>query len=121
MMNRRGFTLIEMLACLAVLGLVLGIGLYATKDTLSMTVNSLNKVSDNEVFDAAELYVSEVNSNWNIDNQGNEYTCVLIGNLVDFGYFNEEEVEDIINNKVKITRNINNKVVINTNYALDCE
>ncbi len=120
-MNRKGFTLIEMLACLAILGLVLGIGLYATKDTLATTFVDLNKVSDNEIFDTAEVYVQEYPRGWNTDTQGNEYTCLDVKELVDYGYFDETDVGSSFDKIVKIIRNMSTKVVIDRDYNESCE
>ena len=52
-MNRKGFTLIEFLGCMAILGVVLALGLYVTRGTLSTTLSTLTEISENEVYETA--------------------------------------------------------------------
>lgn len=56
-MNKYGFTLVEMLACLELLGIVLCLGLIVNRGTLSTSMTQLEKTSDNEVYDAVRKYV----------------------------------------------------------------
>ena len=58
-MNNKGFTLVELLGCLVLLGFVLGIGLYSARGTLSTTLTTLDQVSENEIYDSAEIYLME--------------------------------------------------------------
>ena len=99
-MNKKGFTLIEMLACLALLGIILTIGILVSKDTLATTMTQLSNVSDSEVYQAVRYYVVEENTNFN--NQG--YTCVTLKDVIDMGYlkgnFDEEfkkKIDEIAN------------------------
>ena len=89
-MNRKGFSLIELMACLALLGIVLCIGLYVTRGTLSTALSTITGVTVNEIYDAAELYVVENSTKW--INDGEEYTCLTVNDLVDSGYFDDEEI-----------------------------
>ena len=43
-MNRKGFTLIEFLGCMALLGVILAIGLYVTRGTLATALSTLTDV-----------------------------------------------------------------------------
>jgi len=115
-MNRKGFSLIELLACMALLGLILSIGLYLSKDTLSMAATSLNGITDNEIFDSAQIYVVEENVLWN-----DGYTCVMVSELVDNGYFDSNEVADINDKVIKLTRNEKTKVITNVYYVDECK
>ena len=61
-MNKKGFTLIEFLICLALLGIVLVIGLCASGGAIRTSLSSLRSVSESEVFKAAKSYSLENNS-----------------------------------------------------------
>ena len=119
-MNRKGFTLIEMLGCLALLGLVLGIGLYVTRDTLSTSLSTLTSVSDNQIKEAATLYVSEIRMTW-INESNEEYTCLTIKELVDAGYFDLEDVMDYKDDYVRISRTPKTKVIEKIQILDECE
>ena len=115
--NNKGFTLVEMLACVGLLGLVLGFSLLVNKGTLSTSMTQIDTISDNEIYDAAELYVIEKNVTW-IDNS---YTCILVRELSDYGYFTEQEVKDIKNKLVKVTRDSKTLVVDKVQFVDICE
>lgn len=116
-MNRNGFTLFEMLCCVALMGFVLSIGLYLSKDTLGATIESLEGYSDNQVFKAANNYIIEKNINFN--DLG--YTCVTVSELIDYGYLKDVNDNDVKNRIVKIVRNNDTKVITNTSYVDKCE
>lgn len=119
-MNKKGFTLIELLMCLVLLGFVLGLGLYVTRDTLSTSLSTLTDVSINQIYDAAELYVTENGVSWiNIDNK--EYTCLSVDNLVDMGYFDYDEVTSYNGNIIKVERLSTSKVVNSVRFVDRCE
>lgn len=117
-MNRKGFTLVELLGSLAILGLILGIGLYSVRGTLSSSLTTLNSVSENELYDTAEIYVMENSISW--INDFEEYTCVTIDELVDKGYFEQDEIEDYKDKLIKIVRDSNTKVVNNRKLVDYC-
>lgn len=119
-MNRKGFTLIEMLGCLLLMAVVLGIGLYTTRGTLATSLSTLNNVSENEIFNASRMYVLENGVNWiNIDNE--EYTCLTVDGLVDKGYFKYSEVSSYNDDYIKIDRNPDTKVIEKVVFVDICE
>ena len=118
-MNNKGFTLVELLACLALLGIVLGIGLFVTKDTLSTTLTTLTDVSEKEIYDTAEIYVLENNVQWKIAD--NEYTCITVNNLVEKGYFENDEVVSYKEKLVKLERDVQSKVIDSVRFVDECE
>ena len=116
-MNKRGFTLIEMLGCIALLGIVLCLGLYVSKENLSTSLLRLRKVSDNEVYESARNYVVEKNVSFNESG----YACVKVSELVEYGYLaqmNDKKTEGKI---VKVIRDNHTKVITNVNYVDLCE
>lgn len=118
-MNNKGFSLIELLGSLIILGVILGIGLYTARGTLATTVSILNNVSENEIYDASKLYVVENSVEW-IDNV-EEYACLTVLELVDAGYFDNNEVDFYKNNKIKLIRDKNTKVINDIKLVDICE
>lgn len=118
-MNRKGFSLIELLGCLLLLGIILCIGLYSTRGTLATALSTLTDVSKNEIYDAAKMYVLEYDANW-IDD-GEEYTCLTVKQLVDSGYFDDDEVTIYKDSKIKIVRDTKNKVISSVKMVDVCE
>lgn len=117
-MNNKGFSLVELLGCLALLAIIFCIGLYSAKGTLSTTLTTVSNVSENEIYDAVEAYILENKITW--INTSEEYTCVTINDLVDLGYFDSEEVEEYKDKKIKVVRNSNTKVISNINLVDVC-
>ena len=72
-LNNKGFTLFELLISLLLLGVILGVGLYHSRGTLGTSIDTINSVSEKEIYDTAEVYVLENNVSWN-DN-GDDYIC----------------------------------------------
>lgn len=118
-MNNKGFSLVELLGSLIILGLILGIGLFSARGTLGLVDDKMNLVSENEIFDEASLYVIENPRKW--INDGEEYTCFNIIELVDYGYFDEGEIAKYRDNSIRIVRNSNTKVVENVIFVDSCE
>ena len=118
-MNNKGFSLIELLGCLMILGIILGIGLYSARGTLGMMNDSMKQVSVNEIYDASSLYVIENSTKW--INDGEEYACFNVLEHVDYGYFDYEEVERYKDKLIKIIRDSNTKVIDNISLVDGCE
>ena len=118
-MNSRGFTLIELLACLALLGVILGIGLFVTRDTLSTSLTSLTDVSERELYDTAEIYVLENNVSW--ISSTSEYACVTVNNLVEKGYFKDNEVSSYKGKTIKVIREETTKTISDVRFVEVCE
>ena len=118
-MNNKGFTLVELLGSLVMLGLILGIGLYSARGTLSTTMTTLNNVSMNELYDTAEIYVIENNNTW--FNNLEEYTCVMVDELVDKGYFDEDDVSSYKGKFIRIVRDNVTKTISSRKLVDVCE
>ena len=118
-MNRKGFTLVELLGSLVLLGVVLCIGLYSIRGTLATSLSSLTEVSKSEIYDAARTYVMENGVTWINDSE--EYTCLEVVTLVDYGYFSWNEVKFYEGSKIKLVRDPISKVITNTSMVDKCE
>lgn len=118
-MNRKGFSLIELMACLALLGIVLCIGLYVTRGTLSTALSTITGVTVNEIYDAAELYVVENSTKW--INDGEEYTCLTVSDLVDYGYFDDDEINTYKDSMIRVVRDSKTRVIESVRMVDICE
>ena len=118
-LNNKGFSLIELLGSLALLALILCIGLYNARGTLSTSLSTLNYVSENEIKNTAEIYIIENPVTW--INDGLEWTCISTLDLVDKGYFESSDVFSYEDKKIKIIRNNITKVVTEVMIVDNCE
>lgn len=115
-MKKNGFTLIEFLVCLAMLGIVLVIGLAASHNMLTTSLAGLRVVSDDEVFKAAKNYVNEKNISFN----DNGYVCVSVNDLIDNGYLVDTNNYELKNKLVKLKKNSVTKVISRMWYVDSC-
>ena len=118
-MNKKGFTLVELLACLALLGVILGIGLFVTRGTLATTLSTLTDASVREIYDSASVYVLENKITWIKNSE--EYACVTVNNLVEKGYFEEGEVISYKDKIIKVERDMDAKTINSVRFVDVCE
>ncbi len=115
-MKKNGFTLVELLVSLAILGVVLLMGLYATKGTAATSVLGIRNITDNEVFSAARNYVIEENISLK-----KGYTCMYVKDLVDYGYLVDTNDKELESKLVKVYRNNVTKVIDKIKYVDVCD
>ena len=112
-MNRRGFTLVELLATVAVIAVVFITAALILKDTLAAPVEDINKISDNSVYEAARSFALETGMSFNRSG----FACVTTKELADYGYLKAGDVSDKI---IKIVRNNQTKVIDSISYVSEC-
>lgn len=112
-MNRKGYTLIELLAVLAIIGIIFGLVIYYVRGTSASTMTQIDNINDNMIFNAAKNYVLEMNKQYNQEG----YLCINTNELVEYGYIKKIDIDKII----KITRNVKTKVVEKVEYVDICE
>ena len=115
-MEKNGFTLVELLVCFALLGFVLLLGITVNRNALVTSLVQIRNVSDNEVFEAARNYA---NSGTVSLKKG--YTCVYVKDLIDYGYLNATNDNEIREKLVKVSINNTTKVINNIRYVDNCE
>lgn len=102
-LNRKGFTLVELLAVITVLSLVVTIAIYIVTNVIVSSKENTYQVTINNIERESANYLLE-NSNeiFFVNNGIVEYQCIMVKNLVDAGYFKN----DIVNSKVAEDRNV---------------
>lgn len=118
-MNNKGFSLIEFLGCMALLGIILCMGLYCARGTLATSLSTLTDVSTNEIYSATETYLSENKIIWT--NEEEEYTCLTVKNLVDAGYFSDDEVDSYKDDEIRVVRDSVTKVIDSIRLVDSCK
>jgi len=104
-----------LLLSLVLLGIVLGIGLISSKETISTSLTQFRNISDNEIFEAAKTYAISENLSFN-----NGYTCIHVSELIDLGYLKKTNNQEIKSKIIKITKNNNTKVIESIKYTQVC-
>lgn len=95
-----GFTLVELLATIAILGLIIGIVVYVAINAVNNAKNKSYEVTINNIENVAVEYAMENQNNisWrytDIDNM-EQYYCVNVQDLIDSGYFKSDVLDSYI-------------------------
>lgn len=119
--NKKGFTLVELLAVLVVLGIVVSISIYTITSIINKTKEKGYQVTLNEIKNTANDYLIEERGKILFANNGDgtEYQCITITQLIQSGYLKNDITKSLIaknttvnmNDIVIITRNQSSKVV----------
>ncbi len=112
MIDRKGFTLTELLASLVIIGILFGVVIYLVRGTFASTMTQYDNINDNMIFEAARSYVLETDAFGS-----KEYACVKVKELFEYGYLNNA-IND--NRIVKVIRNNTTKVIEEIKYAHEC-
>ena len=120
-LNKKGFTLIELLAMITILSIVITIVIYVATSVMSNAKVKSYKVTINNIQRSANEYVLEEldDSIW-VGGSDYQYQCVSVSNLVDAGYFDNDEVINYKNESVKVIRDAKTKVTKSMSLMDDC-
>lgn len=103
----QGFTLVELLATIALLSLVVTVVIYVATGVIDSAKENSYKVTVNNIQSAASNYTFEDFENFWVDggylDDDNQYQCVSVQNLIDTGYFGS----DVLNSYVRENRKVN--------------
>ena len=128
MKNKKGFTLVELLATIIILGIIISIVGYVAINAINKSKEKSYKVTINEIEKDANNYLME-NSNrlffLTNDDKGYEYQCVMVENLVDYGYLSNNIIKSNVskddtvslNDYIYIERNKNTKSIEKVLYT----
>ena len=91
---KKGFTLVELLAVLIILGLILTITYYSVSSILDSSRNSLSDTQESALIEAAKVYYLEAGMNLEADGSYNNKVCVTVAYLINNGYVDKSRVAD---------------------------
>lgn len=132
MKNNKGFTLIEILITIIIIGLIVISVITISQRVVQTSKNKAQKVFESNLKSSAISYVNEFGNSivWNPQYIGdtiseNEFTCVPVIFLIEKGYLKpsiqmpEDSSVDVSSLKIKVERNTNTKVIVEQSVALD--
>lgn len=95
-MDNKGFTLVELLAVILLLGIILTITLFSVNRTVKESENKISEIQIEKIEKSAEIYYLKEginNSNDDIEH------CVNLSYLIEYGYLDNSNVIDAYNKK----------------------
>ena len=126
---KKGFTLVELLATIAILAIVVSIVIYVAMSTVNnakengyktIVVNIENNAKDYFIENSTKLFFIQSE-----ENENHEYQCVTVQNLIDMGYFKSNILESEVskdrnvdvNDYVYLLRDRNSKALVKQIYT----
>ena len=90
-LNKRGFTLVELLAIIVITAVILGIGTYGVIHLVNNSKTGATRISMNSIKESASIYSDEDSSRW-IEpyNDSYSYFCTTIGELINKGIIKKD-------------------------------
>ena len=124
-LNKKGYTLIELLAVILIIGLILVFSTYGIIKAIKSSKEKVTTLSEKSIKEAAETYATEKNddsSYWlDITDKENKYFCTTIEELMNKGLLDKKaestkfkKSDFVLVKKNKVT-NVNSKAEILTN------
>ena len=124
-LNKKGYTLIELLAVILIIGLILVLSTYGIINAFNTSKNKSLTISINSIKESAETYATEKNDDSNywldITDKENKYFCTTIEELMNKGLLDKKaestkfkKSDFVLVKKNKVT-NVNSKAEILTN------
>ena len=122
MRKKNGFTLVELLSTVVILGVVLSVTVYIVMKNINKAKDNAELITYNNIKSAAKVYNDEVASYWNVKDDY-EYSCISLGNMIEIGYFDENIINK--NDKLskdtmlKVIRDRDSKVIKETSFSFE--
>jgi len=118
-LNNKGFTLVELLAVVAILVIIMMIALPNISSAIERTKTKQNKAVEKVIVTAGNLYVSDHKNS--IMNESSSNYCFNVATLVSNDYLDEEDVGDYENYSLKYTKNSEtNKIEFDSMQDYQC-
>ena len=129
MKNRKGFTLVELLATIAVLAIVISITMYIAINAIKRAKENTYQVTLNNVVDNTNSYLLEDKDLFFMPSADGtyEYQCVTVQNLIDKGYLRNDVTKSkvaedrlvLTTDNIYIERNTATKAIVKNEYVID--
>ena len=122
MRKKNGFTLVELLSTIVILGIIFSIAVYLVVKNIKDAKNNAELITYNNIKSAAKVYNDEVASYWNVKDSY-EYSCISLGNMIEIGYFDEKDINE--NDKfskdtmLKVIRDKDSKVIKEASFSFE--
>ena len=122
MRKKNGFTLVELLSTIVILGIVCSITVFLVMKNINKAKDDTQIITYNNIKSAARVYNDEVSSYWNTQDDY-EYSCVSLGNMIEFGLFDENTINNndklSKDTKIKVIRDKDSKVIKETSFSFE--
>lgn len=122
MRKKNGFTLVELLSTVVILGVVLSVTVYIVMKNINKAKDNADLITCNNIKDISKIYTDEVASYWNIKDDY-EYSCISLGNMIEIGYFDENTINksDKLSKDtmLKVIRDKDSKVIKETSFSFE--
>ena len=91
-LNRRGFTLVELLVTIAIIALVVGFSVFGIISVINSSNEKVTVINEKSIKEAASIYSSEAeSSDWKKNNNFDAF-CVTVGELMNKGFLDKNSV-----------------------------
>jgi len=129
--EKKGFTLVELLAVIAVLSLVLGLVVFIAINVIDNAREKSYRVTIENIENEVSTYLYENSGRLfyisKVDEEDIKYQCVTVQNLIDFGYFDENIFKSKVSDDkyvskddyIYIEKNGNTNAIVKTKYLID--
>ena len=87
-MNKKGFTLVEMIAVLIVLTIIFLLSAVTLTTVIKTGEDKIDNAKEELIIDAAKDYLSKT------DIVNNKNGCIRLGELVELGYVDKKEIDE---------------------------
>ena len=122
MRKKNGFTLVELLSTVVILGVVLSVTVYIVMKNINKAKDNAKLITYNNIKDISKIYTDEVASYWNIKDDY-EYSCISLGDMIENGFFDEDTINEndklSKETKIKVIRDKNSKVIKETSFSFE--
>lgn len=106
-MNKKGFTLTELLGVIVVLAVIIGIAMMASTTIMNKSKIKLYREMEDNLKDAAIDYLLDNRENINFDN-----ATVSVDKLIEDGYFEDDKNYCVKTKNIKLIRTENDYTAI---------
>ena len=122
MRKKNGFTLVELLSTIVILGIICSITVFLVMKNINKAKDDTEIITYNNIKSAARVYNDEVSSYWNTQDDY-EYSCVSLGNMIELGLFDENTINSndklSKDTKIKVIRDKDSKVIKETSFSFE--